>query len=122
MYGVILPGKKDVLIKEFPDPEPAEDEVVVKIEAAQICGSDLSLYQGWALVGDVPPGTYIAGHHQAGTVEKVGREVTSLKKGDRVSVWVFIGCAECDYCKMGFYQLCDNVKFCGGAQRVFSHD
>jgi D-arabinose 1-dehydrogenase-like Zn-dependent alcohol dehydrogenase len=66
MLGVLLPDNKEVRLKEFPDPEPKPDQVLIMVEASQICRSDMSLYYGWSLVGKAKPGTVIAGHHEAG--------------------------------------------------------
>src|SRR5262245_62700959 len=103
MKGVLLPGDRRVVVTDFPDPTPGDGEVVVRVKASAICRSDLSLYYGQAVVQGDRAGNVISGHEPAGIVEEVGRGVTSLARGQRVAVYLAIGCGHCRYCRQGDY-------------------
>jgi propanol-preferring alcohol dehydrogenase len=113
MKGVLLPGNRQVIVTDFPDPSPADGEVVVRIKASAICRSDLSLYYGQAVVERDRAGSFISGHEPAGIVEKVGPGVRSLVPGDRVAVYLAIGCGHCRYCRHGDYHLCPDWECLG---------
>lgn len=107
-------GVKDVRIEEVPIPEPGDNEVLIKIKYAGICGSDLGSYTGgWALptiphpiTGKVLPVT--TGHEPSGEVVKVGKNVSKFASGDRVTVEPLIYCGTCEACKKGFHNLCEH--------------
>ena len=79
------------------------DDMIVRITASGICGSDLHLYKG----GVKPEQDYVVGHEPMGIVEEVGPEVKNLKKGDRVVIPFNIGCGECFFCKNQMESQCD---------------
>ncbi|MXX56200.1 MAG: alcohol dehydrogenase catalytic domain-containing protein, partial [Gemmatimonadetes bacterium] len=81
-----------IAIESFPDPEPAPDGVVLRVEANGICRSD---WHGW--VGHDPDIVlpHVPGHEIAGVVEETGSEVTRWRRGDRVSVPFIAGCGRC---------------------------
>lgn len=92
-----------IVIESFPDPEPAPDGVVLRVEANGICRSD---WHGW--VGHDPDIVlpHVPGHEIAGVVEDKGAEVTRWRRGDRVSVPFIAGCARCRPCRAGNQQVC----------------
>lgn len=92
-------------------PKPASDEVVVKIIANGICGSDIHFYHDGRLGNFVVDEPYIPGHESSGMVTDTGSCVTGLKAGDRVVVEPGIPCGRCDFCKAGRYNLCKSVVF-----------
>lgn len=93
-----------VSVETLPDPEPAPDGVVLRVEANGICRSD---WHGW--VGHDPDIElpHVPGHEIAGVIEEVGREVTRWRPGDRVSVPFIAGCGRCMPCRAGDQQVCD---------------
>jgi (R,R)-butanediol dehydrogenase / meso-butanediol dehydrogenase / diacetyl reductase len=96
-------------VTELPNPIAGPGEVVVRVKACGICGSDLHA------VGRnfrMPPGT-IMGHEFAGVVEGIGQDVEGLKQGDPVVVMSYLGCGECDPCRRGEAQRCRSVKLVG---------
>lgn len=115
MLGVIFPGNKKVEVKEFSIPKPKAGEALVKIKASAICRSDMSLYYGKPVVGGeaTKTGSIIPGHEPAGQVVEVGEDVSNLKKGDRVAIYLAIGCDNCVYCKSGYTMLCKQFKCIG---------
>ena len=106
---VVEPGK--VEIREVPVPELAnEDEVLIQMKAAGVCGSDHHIYHG-----SNPCSTYprIPGHENAGIVAKVGKNVTNVKEGDHVIVDLLSSCGECYQCRIGRKNVCEHVKVRG---------
>ncbi|MDF3023726.1 MAG: fdh2, partial [Alphaproteobacteria bacterium] len=95
----------DVRIDNVPDPKIEHPrDVVLKVTACAICGSDLHLLDGYMPTmesGD------ILGHEFMGVVEEVGSDITTLKKGDRVVVPFNIACGSCFFCKKGLFSACD---------------
>lgn len=113
MKGVLLPGDKRVLVQDFPDPQPRVGEVIVRVKASAICRSDLSLYYGQAVVGGERAGKVITGHEPAGVVEVVGPGVTQVKPGDRVAIYLAVGCGFCSHCRAGNYHMCPRWECLG---------
>jgi len=107
MRGVVFLGDRKVAIKEFPDPEPGKNEVVVRMKAATICGSDMHVYRSSKEeLERSRPKDLIAGHEPSGVVEKVGECVENVSEGDRVSVFHIFGCGYCEMCRKGYPMYC----------------
>ncbi len=106
MRALTYQGPYRVRVETKPDPtiEHPQD-VVLKVTRAAICGSDLHLLHG--LIADTRVGCTF-GHEFVGVVEETGREVKSLRKGDRVVVPFNISCGACFYCQRGLTALCEN--------------
>ena len=105
MRAVVLNGERDVSVEEVPDAVvPGPDGLLLRVERTAICGSDLHLYHGPMTI----PGVHL-GHEFVGTVEDVGREVTTVTKGDRVIVSGVIGCGACPNCRAGDVVTCRNA-------------
>ncbi len=96
---------------EKPVPKPANDEVIVKIAANGICGSDVHFFVDGKLGNFRVTDPYIPGHESCGTIHSTGCSVTDFKAGDRVIVEPGIPCGRCAYCKEGRYNLCRKVVF-----------
>ncbi len=110
-------GKKEW--KEVPDPHIQHPtDVIVKMEATTICGTDLHI-----LKGDVPavePGR-ILGHEGVGVVTEIGSGVTGLEAGDRVILACISSCGRCSYCKQGLYSHCLADEGASGIGWIFGH-
>ena len=106
--GVLLPGDKEVVIKEFPDPKPGPGQVVVRMKASGICGSELhGRYQpSKEHIAERGMADKIGGHEPAGVVEAVGEGVVNVQPGDRVMVYHIMGCGYCKYCLSGWMINC----------------
>jgi Zn-dependent alcohol dehydrogenases len=115
MKGVVFPGNKRVEIREFSIPVPGPNEVLIQMKASAICRSDMSLYYGNPVVGGeaAKSGSIIPGHEPAGVVVGVGEGVRSVKTGDRVAVYLAVGCGECAHCKSGYMMFCVSWKCIG---------
>jgi threonine 3-dehydrogenase len=99
---------------EVPIPEPAEGEVLVRVHAASICGTDLHIYDWneWA-EHRVPKIPMTFGHEVAGTVEAVGPEVHHLVPGTFVAAETHIACGTCSPCRTGREHICENLRILG---------
>lgn len=105
MRAVTYQGKDNMQVKDVQAPSIEKDtDMIVKITASGICGSDLHLYKG----GVPAPKDYIIGHEPMGIVEETGPGVKTLKKGDRVVIPFNIGCGECYFCNNQMESQCDN--------------
>jgi (R,R)-butanediol dehydrogenase/meso-butanediol dehydrogenase/diacetyl reductase len=96
-------------IAEVPDPVPGWGELVIRVKACGICGSDL---HAAGRNFRMPAGT-ILGHEFAGVVEKLGDGVEGFGRGDPVVVMSYLGCGECEACRTGEAQRCREVKLVG---------
>ncbi len=104
MKAVTYQGNQNMQVKEVDDPTIQQSsDMIIRITASGICGSDLHLYHG----GIPPEEDYVVGHEPMGIVEEVGSEVNNLKKGDRVVIPFNIGCGECFYCQQQMESQCD---------------
>lgn len=106
MKAVCWHGRGDVRVDTVPDPQILNPgDIIVRITATAICGSDLHLYDGF--IPSMQSGD-ILGHEFMGEVVEVGREVKRLKTGDRVVVPFTISCGRCWFCEQTLWSLCDN--------------
>ena len=101
MKAAILAGKEHFEIRKVEVPECEYGEVLVKVKACAVCGTDLRIFRGQKRV-DVP----ITGHEISGVIEEVGEGVEGLSKGDKIVIKTVIGCGECDACKRGEENRC----------------
>lgn len=94
-------------------PEPGPHDVLVKVQAASVCGTDLHIYRWnrWAQRRLHPP--LVFGHEFCGVVEEIGSEVASCKKGDFVSAEMHVACGRCFQCRTGQSHICQNVRIIG---------
>jgi len=104
---------KSIILTEKDVPKINDDEVLIKINKAGICGTDFHIYKWdtWSQNRIHPPITM--GHEFAGVIKEVGRNVTKYKIGDRVSAEGHIVCYTCKSCLSGNYHICDNVQIIG---------
>ena len=113
MKGARLYGAKDLRIEEMEMPRPRPGEALVRIEAVGICGSDVHYFVDGRIGDAVVRAPLILGHEFAGVVEEVGEGVAGFVPGVRVAVEPGVACGACEPCRMGKYNLCLNIRFCG---------
>lgn len=104
------PSKVGIGLEEVPIPEFSPFEVLIRVKAVGICGSDLRIYHR---TDPTRRKKYILGHELSGEVADWGEKVHRFKKGDRVATEICIGCAICRYCKKGLINLCQNINELG---------
>ncbi len=108
MRAGIYRAKGIVRVEEVPVPEVADGEVLIKVAACGICGTDIKkIFHGYV----EPP--QILGHELAGTVVAAGRGVTKWKPGDRVMSFHHIPCGKCFYCERRLFSQCEQYKTTG---------
>lgn len=112
MRAAFLYGKRDIRIREVPVPEIGENEVLIRVKCAAICGTDVRmLLNGVKGVDEEHP--LIIGHELAGIIEKTGSRVTRYQKGMRVTVAPNMGCGVCDECIQGRSHMCRDYRALG---------
>ena len=108
MKAAVFYGKKDLRIEELPMPAVGADEVLLRVRACGICGTDMHIFDGDEGAAPTPSGT-VLGHEFAGEVVAVGANVKRIKVGDRACVDPNKLCNECDYCREGIGHFCESM-------------
>lgn len=108
MLGAVWQNGK-IELRDIPIPSIKEDEVLIKVLASGICGTDLHVFSGKAYGKD----GVVRGHEFSGKVVQVGKNVKNIKEGDLVAVDPNIYCGFCFYCKQGEVNLCENLRAIG---------
>jgi threonine dehydrogenase-like Zn-dependent dehydrogenase len=112
MKAAVYKGRGGISLDERERPTPREDEVLVRVHAASICGTDLKIIRG----GHFKVGandTRVLGHELAGEIVEVGGHVAYWKVGQRVSVVPNIGCGHCEMCRKGLNNMCADYNAFG---------
>lgn len=119
MKAITYQGMKDLTVKNMADPviEKADD-IIIKVTSTAICGSDLHLYHG--MIPNMPM-DFILGHETMGIVIEAGKEVSKVKKGDRVIVPFPVSCGHCWYCEHEQWSQCDNSNPNGEVGAIFGY-
>ncbi|MCQ3003321.1 glutathione-dependent formaldehyde dehydrogenase [Pseudomonas syringae] len=113
MRALTYHGSNDVRVDTVPDPVIQEvDDILLKVTATAICGSDLHLYRG--KIPATESGD-IFGHEFMGIVEEVGSQVTTVKPGDRVVIPFVIACGSCFFCQLDQFAACETTNTGRGA-------
>ena len=109
MKAYVLHGVNDIRLEEVERPGPGEGEVLIRVMACGICGSDIPrIYQNGA--HNMP---LIPGHEFSGIVEETGSGVSKRLKGKRAGIFPLIPCMECDPCKEGLHEMCRSYDYLG---------
>ena len=106
MRAAVLYKARDLRVEEVPRPNILPDEVLVRIRAVGVCGSDLHLYEDGCIGTTLMEGPFILGHEATGDVVEIGSAVSKFKAGDRVALESSVPCRACDFCKRGEQNLC----------------
>lgn len=107
MRGAIFVGNGKVEVREFPKPKPTGTQVLVKMKASGLCGSDMHPYRNPPDYWEKAP--IIRGHEPSGIVVEVGEAVSMVKLGDRVSVYHAPACNHCEACARGEFFNCTTI-------------
>ncbi len=109
MKALLITAANTLELVEREIPKPAPHQVLLKIRAAGICGTDIHI-----LHGDAPAGfPVVLGHEVSGEVVECGEHVTTLQLGDRVTVDPNVYCGHCAFCRSGDIHLCENIRCFG---------
>lgn len=102
---------------EIPEPKIEEDEVLIKVKAVGVCGSDTHLYEesddGYIIFSGMVKAPVIIGHEYSGLVVKKGRRVKSLEEGDMVACEGMLYCGVCNICRRGHFNQCPHLEMVG---------
>ena len=107
----------DLQVRDVPAPTLGPKDVLLKVKACGVCGSDIHFYEtdreGYVMYPGLTKFPCITGHEFSGVVQEVGREVQDLKVGDMVTAEEMIWCGECKPCRAGFFNHCSNLEEIG---------
>ncbi|MGB6131633.1 MAG: galactitol-1-phosphate 5-dehydrogenase [Acidobacteriaceae bacterium] len=119
MKALVLHQYRELELTEVPAPSPGSDEVLIRIAACGICGSDVHGYDG-SSGRRIPP--IVMGHEAAGTVAATGANATAFRVGDRVTFDSTISCGNCPFCRRGEINLCDRREVIGVSCQDYRRD
>jgi L-idonate 5-dehydrogenase len=120
MLACKIYGAQDLRVESLPQPEPGRGEVLLRLGAGGICGSDLHYFLHGKVGSFVIREPLIPGHEISGTVAAVGHGVERVKPGDKVAINPSHACGVCKACRAGRENLCAHMRFLGSAS-VFPH-
>ena len=106
MQAAVFEGIRTICVQTLPDPEPTPDDIIIRVKACGICGSDLHSYTAGAFV---KPGQ-VMGHEFCGEIVEVGAHVKDMTVGERVTAMPFNACYACQACIRGETHLCYNIS------------
>ena len=112
MKGCYFLGDQKFEIRELPEHPLAPDEVLIKVAACGVCGTDVHIYHGSKGSAEVHP-PVVLGHEFSGIIVQTGTAVDRFSPGDHVTVDPNIYCGECSFCRRGQKQLCQNLQAIG---------
>src|SRR5450631_1288665 len=110
MKALLLSQYRHLELTDLPVPEPRPDEVLIRVAACGICGSDVHGYDG-SSGRRIPP--IVMGHEAAGTIAACGAAAGAFAVGDRVTFDSTVYCGECPHCRRGAANLCDRRQVLG---------
>src|SRR5216683_435096 len=110
MKALLLKNYKELDVVDFPAPDVGPEDVLVRVKACGICGSDVHGFDG-SSGRRIPP--LVMGHEAAGVIAATGANVKNFQDGDRVTFDSTVSCGKCFYCNRGEINLCDNRQVLG---------
>jgi L-iditol 2-dehydrogenase len=113
LLAALLYGQEDLRLEQVPEPTPAAGEVVIRVEAATTCGTDLKVWRRGGHAKMLTPPT-LFGHEGAGRIVAIGAGVTNWRVGDRVVANNSAPCMKCFFCQRREYSLCPNLTWNNG--------
>jgi L-idonate 5-dehydrogenase len=115
MKALVCHGPRDLRVTDVPVPEPGPEQLLVKVQAGGVCGSDLHYYQdgGFGAIRIREP--MVLGHEVAGTIVGAGKDGNAAREGERIAINPSRPCGHCNYCKEARFNHCLNMRFYGSA-------
>ncbi len=122
MKTAVLLEPNKIRIEERPQPKPGPEEVLIRVRAVGICGSDTHYFAGMRDHEDSTVYPFVLGHEFSGEIAETGSEVTKYEEGQRVGVAPDFPCGTCEWCQKGEINVCPNVRFAasGGVEGCLS--
>ncbi|MER6123103.1 NAD(P)-dependent alcohol dehydrogenase [Streptomyces sp. NPDC001795] len=111
MRASVLTGVGEIVMEERPVPRPQRDEVLIKVAAVGVCGSDVHYYREGRIGDFVVDAPLVLGHEVSGRIVAVGDDVDASRTGERVAIEPQRPCRVCGQCKAGRYNLCPEMEF-----------
>jgi len=111
MKAAVFLSRENIQIRESAQPTPGANEVLVRVTACGVCGTDVHIYRGHLKADIRPP--VVLGHEIAGVIEAVGSDVQHLRPGQNVCVDPVIGCGSCQFCHTARPNLCEDATIIG---------
>lgn len=111
--AAVLRRPGEIVLEERPVPRLGPDDVLVRMCAVGVCGSDVHYYEHGRIGDFVVEAPLVLGHESAGVIVRVGTAVEDLRPGQRVALEPGVGCRRCPACRSGRYNLCPDVRFFG---------
>lgn len=110
MKAIRVHGPRDIRLEEVEMPKVGPDDVLIRVRAAGLCGTDLEVYDGtmFYITSGMTTLPFIPGHEWSGDVVELGTNVTEFEAGDRVTGECSVGCRSCSYCIRGWYNQCQD--------------
>ncbi|HOC02339.1 MAG TPA: alcohol dehydrogenase catalytic domain-containing protein, partial [bacterium] len=108
--AALLVNIEDLKIVDREIPQIGKNEILLRVKACAICGTDIKVFHHGHKHIVFPR---VTGHELSGVIEKIGEDIKKYKVGDRVTVAPAIPCGECYYCRRGWQSMCDNLKTIG---------
>ncbi|WP_063986302.1 zinc-binding dehydrogenase [Bradyrhizobium sp.] len=115
MRAAVLHDVRDIRVTEIPTPTPAADEVIVRVKAVGVCGSDLHSYLEGGTTGPTRINPFVLGHEFSGTLTSESAKRAGLPADALFAIDPSISCGRCEWCHRGHTNLCPNVRFLGYA-------
>ena len=109
--AAVLDAPHSIRIEQRPMPEPGPKEVLVRVAAVGVCGSDVHYYEHGRIGSFVVRAPLVLGHEAAGEIVALGSDVRSRHVGERVTLEPGVPCGACRECRAGRYNLCADVRF-----------
>ncbi|MGF6645561.1 L-idonate 5-dehydrogenase [Paraburkholderia sp. GAS33] len=118
MHALVIHAPLDLRIEDVPTPEPDADQLLIRVRAGGICGSDLHYFNhgGFGTVRIKEP--MVLGHEVSGVVARTGSAVTDMPVGTRISISPSRPCGLCQYCQQGLQNHCLDMRYYGSAMRT----
>ncbi|MEW6355111.1 MAG: NAD(P)-dependent alcohol dehydrogenase [Planctomycetota bacterium] len=113
MKAAVLYSDRNIKIENRPDPKPGPKDVLIRVKAVGVCGSDVHYFWSGGLGAHKVEQPIILGHECAGEVVALGGDVTEFRVGQRVVMEPGIPCRVCEYCRGGRYNICRKMEFMG---------
>lgn len=111
MRASVLKRARDLVVEERAVPQPDADQVLIRVAAVGVCGSDVHYFHEGRIGDFIVDSPLVLGHEASGTIVAVGRDVLAGRIGQRVSIEPQRSCRVCEYCKSGQYNLCPQIEF-----------